>query len=196
MISVIVPLMPIVPYTEQIGDCLNSLSKQTAKIEVFVVEQPVERYINKNRLLNQGFRKSKGEFVFHCDADFRLNDPTLLERMADKLTTNRLDCLYPKFLSQCSQKLKIADGGPMFTQAAMLQCYPLDESLLGISWVTFPLLYRAVTRMKFHCSDEFILDVEQTRGSVARRNGKTHSRMRPIYKETVRLLKKRGAWPA
>ena len=196
MISVIVPLMPIVPYTEQIADCLNSLQRQTAKIEVFVVEQPVERYINKNRLLNQGFRKSKGEFVFHCDADFRLTDPTLLQRMADKMAADHLDCIYPKFLSRCSQRLKIADGGPMFTQDALLKCFPLDESLLGISWVTFPLLYHAVTRLRWHCSDEFVLDVEQTRGGVGRRNGKTHSRMRPLYKETVRLLKKRGAWPA
>lgn len=195
MISVIVPLMPIVPYSEQIHECLELLTKQTAKTEIFVVEQPVERYINKNRLLNQGFRKSKGEFVFHCDADFRLRDETILERMAEKIEKDGLDCIYPKFLSRVSGKLKIADGGPMFTQRAMLDCFPLDESLLGISWVTFPLLHRAVTKMKFHCSDEFVIEVDQMRGGVGRRNGKTGSRMRPIYKETVRILKRRGAWP-
>lgn len=188
--------MPIVPYTEQIGDCLSSLKNQTAKTEVFVVEQPIERYINKNRLLNTGFKKSKGELVLHCDADFRFNDPTILERMADKISSDNLDCIYPKFLSRCSGKLRIADGGPMFTQRALLKSYPLNETLMGISWVTFPLLYHAVTNLKFHCSDEFVIDVDQMRGGVARKHGKTASKLRPLFKETVKILKRKNAWPA
>ena len=196
MVSVIVPLMPTVPYTEQIGECLTLLVKQTEKIEVFVVEQPVERYINKNKLLNQGFRKSKGEFVFHCDADFRLNDPTLLERMVAKIKAENFDCIYPMFESRVHRCLKLADGGPMFTQKAMLGCYPLDETLKGVSWVTFPLLNYAVKNLKWHCSPEFVVDVDQQRGGVGRRNGQTASRMRPIYKETVRILKGKGVWLA
>jgi glycosyltransferase involved in cell wall biosynthesis len=188
--------MPIVPYTEQLADCLKSIEKQTAKFEVFIVEQPVERYINKNRLLNNGFKKSKGDFVMHCDADFRLTDPTILQRMADKIEQDKLDCIYPKFHSRVYGELKIADGGPMFTQTALMKCYPLNENLKGVSWVTFPLLNYAVKNLKFHCSDEFVIEVDQQRGGVARRHGKTASMLRPVFKETVKILKGKGAWPA
>ena len=188
--------MPVPPYSEQIAGCLESVSKQTAKTEIFVAEQPVERYINKNRLLNKGFKKSKGDLVFHCDADFRFPDSTLLERMEEKIKQEKLDCIYPKFHSKMYGETKIADGGGMFTQNALLKCFPLDESLLGISWVTFPLLNHCVKDLKFHCSDDFILEVDEKKGPVARRHGKTASRLRPLFKETVKILKKRGAWPA
>jgi glycosyltransferase involved in cell wall biosynthesis len=195
---VIIPLMPIRPYSEQIAECLEGLSKQTAKKEIFVAEQPIERYINKNKLLNQGFKKSKGDLVFHCDADFRFSDPTLLERMEAKIREDNLDCLYPKFFSQHYRELKIADGGGMFTQNTLLKTYPLNENLLGISWVTFPLLNYCIKNLRFHCSDEFVIDANCKNGSgnPMRRHGKTASRLRPLFKETVKLLKAKGAWPA
>ena len=196
MISVIVPLMPIVPYSEQIDECVDLLKKQTAKPEIIVAVQPVERYINKNKLLNDGFAKSSGDYVVHCDADFRYDDSDLLKRMVDKLESDGLDVIYPKFLSRVSGKMKIADGGPLFRRTALLKYGKLDENLMGVSWVTFPLLLYALKRMKFHCSDEFEIKVDQARGGVGKRNGQTSKRMRPIYKEAVRILKGRGAWPA
>ena len=188
--------MPIVPYTEQIGDCLKTLNEQTAKFEVIIAEQPVEKYILKNKLLNDGFKQSRGEYVMHCDADFRFPDKTFLQRMVDKMELGPFDVIYPKFLSRVSGKLRIADGGPMFRREALLKHGRLDESLKGISWVTFPLLWNALNEMRFHCSDEFVLEVDQQRGGVARRNGSTASLMRPIFKKTVKRLKGMGAWPA
>jgi glycosyltransferase involved in cell wall biosynthesis len=196
LISVIIPLMPIPPYSEQVVECLDGLNKQTAKKEIFVAEQPVERYINKNKLLNQGFKKSKGDLVFHCDADFLFPDNTLLERMEDKIKTDKLDCLYPKFFSWRYRELKIADGGGMFTQDTLLKTYPLNENLLGISWVTIPLLNYCIKNLRFHCSDEFVVETSSKNGSALRRHGKTASRLRPLFKETVKMLKARGAWPA
>ena len=195
MVSIIVPLMPIEPYDGQVAKCLELLQRQTVNKEIIVVEQPVERYINKNRLLNSGFRKSVGDKVFHCDVDFRLEDETLLKRMSDKLDAENLDVIYPKFLSHVSRKLKIADGGPFMQQTALLKYGPLNESLMGISWVTFPLLNHLFNNMKFHCSDEFIIQVDTRGGNPKRRNGQTAKRMRPIFKETVNQLKKVGAWP-
>jgi glycosyltransferase involved in cell wall biosynthesis len=110
MISVIIPLMPIMPYTEQIETTLRGLERQTADTEVIVCEQPVERWINKGKLLNEGFAKSTGDIIFHCDADIIFKDETVLERMEKKL--EECDVVYPMFFSPFRKCLKIADGHP------------------------------------------------------------------------------------
>lgn len=196
MISVIVPLMPIKPYDTMVDECVELLRKQTAKPEIIVAVQPVERYINKNKLLNDAFAKSNGNFVMHCDVDFRLTDETLLQRMKDRIVKDDLDVLYPKFVSQLTRKNKIADGGPMFTRSGLYKVGKLDESLLGISYTTFPLLAYCLRYLRFDCSDDFMVDVIQNYASVKRKNGQTAKRLKPLFKETVSILKGRGAWPA
>lgn len=196
MISVIIPLMPIEPYNEQIDECVELLRKQTAKPEVIVAVQHVDKYINKNKLLNDGFSRANGDCIVHCDADFRYDDETLLERMEAKVKTEGVDVIFPKFLSRVSGKMKIADGGPFVKRTELWKYGRLNEDLIGISWVTFPFLLYALKRMNFHCSDEFTIRVDQMRGGKGKRNGQTAKRMRPIYKEAVKILKGRGAWPA
>ena len=73
MISVIIPYMAIPPYNDQVVECLKSLTNQTEKnVEVIVSEQEVERFININKLLNEGFEKAIGEILWVCGADFLL----------------------------------------------------------------------------------------------------------------------------
>jgi glycosyltransferase involved in cell wall biosynthesis len=69
MISIIIPLMPIDPYDRVVKDCVESINKQNVNKEIIIVQQAVERYILKNRLLAEGFKRSKGDTVFFCDAD-------------------------------------------------------------------------------------------------------------------------------
>lgn len=196
MITVIIPLMPIKPYDTMVDECVELLRKQTAKPEVIVAVQQIDRYINKNKLLNDGMKKANGKFIMHCDVDFRLTDETLLQRMKEKIVKDDLDVLYPKFVSQLTRKKKIADGGPMFTREGLWKVGKLDESLLGISYTTFPLLAYCLRYLRFDCTDDFMIEVLQAYASSKRQNGQTAKRLRPLYKETVSILKGRGAWPA
>jgi glycosyltransferase involved in cell wall biosynthesis len=188
--------MPIEPYKQQVDGCIDPLRKQTARPEVIVAVQQVERYINKNKLLNDGFKQAKGDYIMHCDADFRLTDPTLLQRMREKMDADNLEVIYPKFMSPKYRCLKIADGGPFMHRSAILKHGPLNETLMGISYTTFPFLMYAIDRLRFHCSDEFVVDVDWQACKERKRNGQTAKRLKPIYNEAVRRLKGMGAWPA
>jgi glycosyltransferase involved in cell wall biosynthesis len=194
MISVIIPLMPIEPYVSQIDKCIQDIKAQTADTEILVVEQKVSRFINKNRLLNKGLATSRGDYIWHCDADFRLLDVTLLERMQQKIECDDIDVVYPKFYSSNFETLKIADGGP-FMKRSILSLFALDETLLGISFVTFPLLEYCLTR-KFHCSDEFVIDIDPRQRHRKRKIDRaTLRRTRLIKKRVVPKLKRINAWP-
>lgn len=196
MISVIIPLMPIEPYVSQIGDCIRDIKAQTAETEILVVNQKIHRYINKNKLLNEGFNTSHGEYIWHCDADFRLPDETLLERMKAKLEQDGIDVIYPMFYSPNFKMLKIADGGP-FMRRNVLEVYTPRETLLGISLVTFPLLEYCLNKRKFHCSPEFQIEALIDKKYKKRRKGH-----RDTLKQTTRIknrivpkLQEIGAWP-
>jgi glycosyltransferase involved in cell wall biosynthesis len=194
MISVVIPLMPIDPYNRVVKDCVASLNQQDAEKEIIIVQQNVEPYILKNKLLNSGFSKSRGDTVFFCDADFTFDDTTLLSRMQSKLDDG-YDVVFPKFYSEVYRSLKIADGAPCFKRTTMLKHGPLHEGLKGISWVTFPFLNWCLRNTKYYCGDDIVL-THQRVGRKGKRNGKTGSAMRPLFKQTVKRLKGEGLWPA
>lgn len=194
MISVIIPLMPIDPYDRVVKDCATSLNKQSVDKEIIIVEQVVERYILKNKLLNSGFVKSKGDTVFFCDADFTFDDTAFLQRISDKLSEG-YDVVFPKFYSEVYRSLKIADGAPCFKREVMVKHGKLDESLKGISWVTFPFLSWCLKNTKYYCGDDIVLQHQRV-GGKGKRNGGTASLVRPLFKQTVKRLRSEGLWPA
>lgn len=191
MISVVIPLMPIKPYSTQVTKCQESILKQSAETEIIVVVQETSRYINKNRLLNNGVEKSTGGHVFFCDADFTFPDRTLLERMSEK----DVDVIFPMFRSKRYGKLKISDGGAFMDRDTIKRFGQLDESLQGISWVTFPFLKWCLDNARWHCSDEFTITVGQDYVSKKKRHGATSARMRPTFKSVVKRLQIEGVWP-
>lgn len=193
MISVIIPLMPIDPYDRMVNECAKSLMGQNCRNEVIIVKQPVERYILKNQLLNEGFKRSRGESVFFCDADFLFDESDVLPRMQSKLNEG-YDIVFPKFMSMRYNALKIADGAPFFKREVMMKHGPLNEKLKGISWVTFPFLSWCLENTKYYCGDDIVIG-HQNGGGKAKRNGQTGSQMRPLFKQTVKRLRGEGLWP-
>lgn len=191
MISVVIPLMPIEPYKTQVLTCLDSIRKQDADFEVIISEHPIEKYISKNVLLNNGIEIASGEYVFLCDADFILEDKTLLKRMQE----SGYDVVFPMFESETHGQMKISDGGVFAKKKVLKRFGEFDESLVGISWVTFPFLSWCLDNAKWHCSEDFTIKVDQTHKSRKKRHNGTSAKMRPIYKKVVKELKKKGVWP-
>ena len=149
MISVIIPLMPIRPYDIQAERCAIALQQQEGvDIEILVQKQPIEKYINKNKLLNEGFEKSSGEYVWHCDADYLPGDNELLFRMATILEDKKLDLIWPMYWS-AYKYWKIADGGPFMKRSVLEKHGPLDESLLGAAGVTMPFVKWCIDNVKY-----------------------------------------------
>jgi len=183
MISVIIPFMKRAPYDRLINECIYSLEQQTGELEIILSTQKEERYIRKNFLYNKGIAQSSGEIIWFCDADFTLKDENFLKNMSEQLT----DVLCPYFYSHVKGGLKVADGGPMMTREVIEKHGPLDESLIGISWVTFPFLRWCIENTDFKCNKEFIVTHN---GSVdkKKRHSSTTSKMRPIYKEVSKYL--------
>jgi glycosyltransferase involved in cell wall biosynthesis len=194
MISIIIPLMPIDPYDRVVKDCVESINKQTVDKEIIIVPQAVERYILKNKLLNEGFKRSKGDTVFFCDADMTFDKPDFLSSMQSKLDEG-YDVVFPKFMSWKYDQLKIADGAPCFKRNVMLKHGALNTGLKGISWVTFPFLEWCLENTKYYCGDDIVVGHQRV-GGKGKRNGQTASYMRPVFKRTVKRLQKEGLWPA
>lgn len=195
MISVIIPLMPIEPYRTQIDACKDSIQAQNTDAEIVVMIQKESRYISKNILLNDGISQSTGRHLFFCDADFILDDKSILRRMRQRLDWQELDVIFPMFMSTVSGSFKLADGAVFTTRKLMKRFGRLDESLEGISWVTFPFLKWCLDNAKWHCSNEFTITVDQSHKSRKKRHGATSSKMRPIYKKVVSQLQQEGVWP-
>lgn len=194
MISVVIPLMPVSNYEVLLNDCLESLNKQTVNFKTLVVKQPVERYIEKNRLLNVGFKNSTTDRVFFCDADFVFEDRDFLKKMNEKLDEG-YDVVWPQFYSDVYEDYRIADGAPCFNREVMLKHGPLNESLRGISWVTFPFLAWCLDNTKYYCGEDIVL-THQRGKTKGKRNGSSASKVRPLFKQTVKRLKREGLWPA
>lgn len=159
MISVIIPLMRVEPYATQINVCLESLKEQTIKHEVIVEEQELQEYIEKNRLLNQGVEKAKGDIIWFCDADYLLPDCDLLKRMEAKLRYDNFDVIYPMFYSPSFKGFKLADGGTFIKKDVLTKFGKLDETLIGVSRVTWPLLDWCLDNTKLHCSTDFLIEL-------------------------------------
>lgn len=193
MISVIIPLMPLKPYDTQIVTCLESLKKQSAEHEVIVEEQKIERFIAKNKLLNQGVEKAKGDIIWFCDADFILHDDTLLERMETDLE----DVIYPMFFSPVFEGYKIADGAPFIKKDVLSRFGKLDETLMGIGGVTFPLLSWCLSNTVFCCSSDYLFRLNYmpfTMG-LGKTQQVTRERTKDLVEKTETELKDMGLWP-
>ena len=195
MISVIIPLMPIEPYKTQLVTCIDSLKAQNTDVDINVMEQPIEDYIHYNTLMNAGIRQAKGDYLYFCGADFILEDTTVLSRMQEKLDNSNIDVIFTMFKSEVSKQLKIADGGVFTTKAIMENYGDLDESLIGISWVTFPFLAWCLGNINWYCNDRFVVTVDQRYFNRKKRHWKTSGKLRKLYKDTVNDLQKAGVWP-
>jgi len=184
MISVIIPYMynsrSANKYHEFLKDCIKSLQRQTADIEIIVNEHKEEEHIRKNYLLNQGLRAAKGDIIWHCDADFTMDNQCVLEKAEGKLR----ETLYPVFYSRKYKKLKIADGGLMIRREVLERHGPLDETLFGISYVTFPLLKWCMDNTEFDVDPEFVI-TNNSIPSVKKAHKETRARLEPLYNEVI-----------
>lgn len=199
MISVLIPYLAYEPYKEQIEITIAGLEKQTADLEIIVTEQPIiEKHtrIRKGKLHNEGFAKSKGDIIFHCDADIIFEDPTLLERMEHHLVSNDLDVIYPLFWSKVFNVNKLADGHPFMRREVREEYGPLNEDDLGISRQEFRILEWLYFNKRFHCSEEFMIKLNTF--PFVKRVNKTHEATyrdcTPIYRRVVKELIKDGVW--
>jgi hypothetical protein len=198
MISVIIPYLAYMPYKEQIHKTYAGLKRQTAELEILVVEQPiVEKHtkIRKGMLHNRGLAQSSGDIIFHCDADAIFNDKTLLARMEYKL--RNCDVIYPMFWSVTHKMNKLADGFPFARREVFEEFGPKDETDFGISLESFKILHWMYYNKRFHCSDEFVfnLNLEPFVKFKNKVDKRTRESCLPFATEVVNDLKGDGLWP-
>ncbi len=193
MISVIIPLMPVEPYTTIHKVAVKALECQTVECEIIVSKHSVKPYINKGRLLNKGIKQASHDVIWLCDADF-IPEPTLLERMAKRLS--EADVVFPMFYSPKYKQLRIADGAPFVKKKVLKDFGKFNESHKGISWVTFPFIRWCMDNVNMDCTDEFIIDINPaTQRLAGKRHWKTSGELRSLYKEAVKDLQGLGVWP-
>ncbi|MDD4332866.1 MAG: glycosyltransferase family A protein [Patescibacteria group bacterium] len=121
MISIIIPIYNM---ADKIGNCLDSIFKQTFKdfeiiivndgstddfdkrigsiLEKFEYTQSVNVFNQENQgppsARNKGFRESRGEYLFFCDADSVL-EPSALEKLREALKNHpEASYAYPSFV--------------------------------------------------------------------------------------------------
>jgi len=193
MISIIIPLMPKEPYKTTVGNCIYSISKNNGvKYEVILQTQEVEQYINKNKLLNDGFAKAKGDIIWHCDADF-LIDETFLLRMKNALS--EYDVIWPMFYSNFGKGYKASDGGPFMKREVLEQHGPLDETMLGISSVTFPFMHWCLEHKWHHASPELSIELQPTgKADHSKIHAPTFWKNVLIKQNAIRMMKKHNYW--
>jgi len=209
VISIIIPLMPKEPYKTTVGNCIYSISKNNGvKYEVILQTQEVEQYINKNKLLNDGFAKAKGDIIWHCDADF-LIDETFLQRMSETLNGWALyegedeylsinlgyDVIWPMFYSNFAKGYKASDGGPFMKREVLERHGPLDESLLGISLVTFPFMKWCLENTKHYASTDLTIELQPTgKFDPHKVDNKTFWKNVPTKQAVVKIMKEYDYW--
>ena len=184
MISAIIPLMPVKSYPDLVFECVESLKNQSVEVEIILVVQPVQKYINKNALLNFGFEKATGDWIFHCDVDFTFDDENLLEKMS----CCGAEAVYPFFFSEALKRLKVADGAAFVSRETLEKHGPLDESGLGISLVTFPLMEWCLENAKVCISTNHVIQVKQRYASAKRIHYKTRSDNKECYYKVNEML--------
>lgn len=189
MVSVIIPLMPIEPYATQVEETKACLDAQAEDCQVIVVEQPVEPFINKNKLLNRGFELAAGEFIWHCDADY-LFGPELLVEMKGYLAATGKDVVFPMFPKK--DKWKIADGGPFMRREVMERHGPLDETILGINWTTYPFIKWVMDNCKWAASTDLRIRLNKSDVQVKKCHRPSAARMQGVCAEVNRQLISRG----
>jgi glycosyltransferase involved in cell wall biosynthesis len=199
--------MPKEPWKTTVGDCIYSISKNNGvKYEVILQTQEVEQYINKNRLLNDGFAKAKGDIIWHCDADF-LIDETFLKRMSETLNgwaawtedefyiNEGHDVIWPMFWSPFAKGYKASDGGPFMRREILEQHGPLDESLIGISNVTFPFMKWCFDNVSHHASTDLTIELQDTgKYDMKKVDKETFYKVLPIKQEVIKLMKEHDYW--
>jgi len=209
MISIIIPLMPKEPYKTTVGNCIYSISKNNGvKYEVILQTQEVEQYINKNKLLNDGFAKAKGDIIWHCDADF-LIDETFLKRMSETLNGWALyegedeylsinlgyDVIWPMFWSNFGKGYKASDGGPFMKREVLEEYGPLDETMLGISSVTFPFMHWCLEQKNHYASPELSIELQDIGPhDPLKIHAPTFWKNVLIKQDAIRMMKKHDYW--
>jgi hypothetical protein len=172
--------MPILDYPEHLVKCKNSLERQSAKLEIIISEHQPEKYIRKNYLLNEGFKKARGNIIWHCDADFTLTDPDALKNAAAKLE----DVSCPVFKS-IKGHMKPADGGPLIRREILEHHGPLDESITGINFTTFPFLRWCIYNARFKVDSDFIIKNNSGGRLKNKINWKHRAKLKNIYREVI-----------
>lgn len=198
MISVIIPLMPIEPYSTQVDECIKTVNGQTdVDVEIIVSRQEQEAWIKKNRLFNKGIEKAQGDIIFFCDADFILNDSSLFKRMAQKMYDDILDVIYPMFISKVFEDYKIADGAAFVKRETIERYGKFPEKDIGISKISFPFLQWCMNNTRFYCGREFLIELNDKPFTL--RHNKVHQetwkRLKPCFQQTVAKLKRQHLWP-
>jgi len=185
--------MPKEPWKTTVSDCIYSISKNNGvEYEVILQTQEVEQYINKNKLLNDGFAKAKGDIIWHCDADF-LIDETFLKRMADAL--DNYGIIWPMFWSPFAKGYKASDGGPFMWREVLEQHGPLDESLLGVSLVTFPFMKWCLENVCHYASTDLTLELQDTgKYDLHKVHEETFWRNVPVKRDCVVMMKDHDYW--
>lgn len=90
MVSVIIPSRK-----DEIFECMESLEKQTyPNIEIIKIVDTKKEGAGATR--NKGIKKAKGEFIFFCDNDIRL-EPDAIEKLYLELSTSKCDWAFGKF---------------------------------------------------------------------------------------------------
>lgn len=184
MISVVVPLMPIHPYDQQVEVLLRSLHNQPGVCEVLVVEQePEGRHplIRMNKLFNIGIAKAKGSYIWLCGADFIVPRYTPL-KMKSKCYSY-YDAFLPMYQSPAIGNWKVSDGGVFMKRGVIEKHGPLDESLIGVSRISFPFLYWLLKNCKVGWSR--VITFEINTHPKSKIFGKVHKKTRekctPFY---------------
>lgn len=192
MISIIIPIMRVGPYPVHLKRLLPELEKQRdVETEILVEEQPLSDFIYKNKLLNQGFAKSKGEFIWFCDADFMPSTDDLLARMKDKCVSDDIDLIWPMYWS--SYKYWKASDGGVFMKREVLELHgPLDESLKGVSLVTFPFAKWCLDNVKYFVSPEFTIKLQTPTYKGKKIDFDTYRKHAHLMQEFFATLQEKG----
>lgn len=86
MVSAIIPTLGKRP--DMLAQAVDSLKLQTIPVEIIVVEDRDESYGNQARKINEGVKRSKGEYYFFMGDDDILK-PNFAERMLQEFETGK-----------------------------------------------------------------------------------------------------------
>jgi len=184
--------MGIFPYVKTLPICLESLKKQTLRNEVIVSEHAKEDYIRLNYLLNKGVEKASNEWLFFCNADFRI-PMTLLQDMFDAVFLDDYEVIFPMYRGK-SKKLKMSDGSYFISKSLLRRFGLFDESLIGISRATFIFVDWALKNTRWHSSKDFQFEIIDHVSPKNKLHKPTYEKCKPIYRSVINRLKEKKLW--
>ena len=182
------------PYKTKLSNCMECLQNQTAAIEILICEHEIAQYFRLNEVLNMGVEQAAGDFLWICGADFIIEDPTLLERMNEKVEADGLDCIFVMYLSPAYKKYKVSDGSVFMRREVMERFGRFDDSLIGISRATFVFLEWCMENTRWHASRDFLITLDHSDRRRARIHQPTLDKCNPSYKRVIKKLGDMGLW--